>query len=114
MGTASKPHKPILAISDLNVAYQVGDDLLSAVRDFSLSIAQGQTYGLVGESGSGKSTVALTIMQHLDKSGRVMEGHIQFNGRDLLALDESEPNVVTSETPTNERFPPPKALGLRQ
>jgi len=98
MGIVKEPYNPILRIGELTVAYQVGDDLLSAVRDFSLSIAQGQTYGLVGESGSGKSTVALTIMQHLDKSGRVMEGHIQFNGRDLLALDESEMrNVWGSE-----------------
>ena len=94
MGIVTEPNDPILAISELTVAYQVGDDWLSAVRDFSLTISQGQTYGLVGESGSGKSTVALAIMQHLDQSGRVLEGRIQFNGRDLLPLDESDMRKV--------------------
>ena len=31
-----------------------------------------------------------------------------------LALDESDQNVVTSDTPTNVLFPPPNAAGLRQ
>ena len=79
----------VLAIEDLTVAYQVGGRWLDAVRDFSLHLEPGCTYGLVGESGSGKSTVALTIMRYLGAAGKVRQGRIIFDGRDLLALDES-------------------------
>jgi len=47
----------LLSIEGLTVAYQVGGQWLDAVRDFSLQLEAGCTYGLVGESGSGKSTV---------------------------------------------------------
>jgi peptide/nickel transport system ATP-binding protein len=48
----------------------------------------GQSYGLVGESGSGKTTVALAIMNFL-KGGRIRQGEIVFDGRDLLTLPET-------------------------
>ncbi len=80
----------VLQISDLTVAYKQGREWLEAVRDFSLAIAPGQTYGLVGESGSGKSTIALTVMRYLDRAGRVLDGQVLFQGRDLLALERKE------------------------
>ncbi len=78
----------VLSIDELTVAYRVDGRWLDAVRDFSLRLEPGCTYGLVGESGSGKSTVALTIMRHLGAAGKVRQGRIIFDGRDLLALDE--------------------------
>ena len=66
--------EPTLQIIDLTVAYRQGTEWPEAVRDFSLEIVGGQTYGLVGESGSGKSTVALAIMRHLGQNGRVQGG----------------------------------------
>lgn len=59
---------------------------LPAVRGISLEIPQGASLGLVGESGSGKSVTALAIMRLLDSSAQV-EGRIQFDGVDLLALN---------------------------
>jgi len=83
------PH-PILSITDLTVAYRQGQQWLPAVRDFSLQVERGQTYGLVGESGSGKSTVALALMRYLSEAGRVLSGEITFDGRDLLGLSPAE------------------------
>jgi len=80
----------ILSVSDLSIAYRYGKQWWNAVRDFSLRIEPGQTYGLVGESGSGKSTVALAIMRHLSESGRVEGGQILLNDLDLLSLSTSE------------------------
>ncbi len=80
----------ILTIENLTVAYRTGGEWLDAVRDFSLRIQPGQTYGLVGESGSGKTTVALTIMRYLNDAGRVRQGKISFSGYDLLDLEDSD------------------------
>lgn len=84
----------ILRVEGLTVSYRVGGRVLDAVRDVSLSIAPGQTYGLVGESGSGKSTLALAIMRYLPGNGFIKRGHIDFNGRDLTALSQEEMQSV--------------------
>lgn len=81
---------PALQIENLSVSYRHRRHWLQAVRDFSLQIAPGITYGLVGESGSGKSTVALTVMRYLGERGRVDTGTVRFAGRDLLALKQSD------------------------
>ncbi len=87
---SSTPTHPVLQVEDLTVAYQQGADWLDAVRDFSMQIEPGQTYGLVGESGSGKTTIAMAIMRYLGEEGRVRKGRIAFEGRDLLALSDSQ------------------------
>ncbi len=85
---------PILQIENLTVAYQQGTAWLDAVRDFSLQIEPGQTYGLVGESGSGKTTIAMAVMRYLGEEGRVLQGRIALDGRDLLALSENQMRQV--------------------
>lgn len=75
-----------LAIEGLSVSYSHDGNWLTAVRDFVMRIAPGQTYGLVGESGSGKSTVALAIMRYLSASGRIDAGTVRFNDVELLGL----------------------------
>lgn len=79
----------ILVIDDLTIAYRHDDSWIDAVREFSLTVESGQTYGLVGESGSGKTTVALGIMRHLGEAGQVRSGKIEFDGQDLLTLEKS-------------------------
>src|SRR5512136_870994 len=79
---------PVLQINSLTVSYRQAGRWLDAVRELSLRIDSGQTYGLVGESGSGKSTLALAIMRYLSENGAVRQGSIHLAGRDLLALDE--------------------------
>jgi peptide/nickel transport system ATP-binding protein len=84
----------LLNVQHLSVAYRQGRRWLEAVRDFSLSISAGVTYGLVGESGSGKSTVALAIMRYLGAAGRVTRGRIEFEGQDLLSLPAKEMRAI--------------------
>jgi peptide/nickel transport system ATP-binding protein len=57
-----------------------------ALRDVSIRIAAGQTFGLVGESGSGKSTLAHCVLQ----LARPYTGTIAFDGRPLDRLSGSE------------------------
>jgi peptide/nickel transport system ATP-binding protein len=86
--------EPILRVDDLAVAYQVGGRWLDAVREISLVIQRGQTYGLVGESGSGKTTIAMAIMGFLGPQGKVRQGKIEFNGHDLLGLNQAQMRQV--------------------
>ncbi len=87
--TAISESIPVLNIEGLTIAYRHGDAWLEAVRDVSLRIDAGHTYGLVGESGSGKTTLALAIMRCLGEDGAVRRGTIEFAGRELLSLSES-------------------------
>jgi peptide/nickel transport system ATP-binding protein len=77
---------PALELRDLDIAYRVRGRNREVVRTVSLSIAQGECYGLVGESGCGKSTVALAIARYLPSNGVVTGGGISVAGTDVLPL----------------------------
>ncbi len=49
----------MIEINNLDVVFGHGKNAFHAVRDVSLAVEAGQSYGLVGESGSGKTTVPM-------------------------------------------------------
>ena len=57
---------------------------ISAVRDVSLEIPQGELLVIMGLSGSGKSTLLRCMARLIDLTG----GHIDVDGRDIGTLDE--------------------------
>jgi peptide/nickel transport system ATP-binding protein len=81
---------PLLEVRDLHVRFETSRGTVHAVDGISYSVNRGETVALVGESGCGKSVSALAIMRLLAKTGRVTQGAILFEGRDLLALSEDE------------------------
>jgi peptide/nickel transport system ATP-binding protein len=82
--------RPILECRHLSVSYAGRSGEVKAVIDFNLTLMPGEAHGLVGESGCGKSTIALAIMRHLGRAGRVVAGEILFEGRDLLTVGDAE------------------------
>jgi peptide/nickel transport system ATP-binding protein len=80
----------LLDVRDLSVAF--GDR--TVVDRVSLQIAPGETLGVVGESGSGKSVTAFSILRLLQPPGQITGGQVLFEGRDLLALSESDMRAV--------------------
>jgi peptide/nickel transport system ATP-binding protein len=81
---------PILECRHLSICYDSRAGSVPAVIDFNLTLERGEAHGLVGESGCGKSTIALAIMRHLGRSGRIVGGQILFQGRDILAMSAEE------------------------
>ena len=79
----------VLQVDNLSVEYLTRMGPAHAVNDVSFTLGPGERFGLVGESGSGKSTTILALMRML-RSGRIAEGTVLFNGRDLRALSEEE------------------------
>lgn len=80
----------VLRIEDLCVSYATRRGFLDAVRDVSLEVHKGETYGIVGESGCGKSTLAYSIMCYLPRNGLIRKGRILFSGENLLEKSERE------------------------
>ncbi len=77
---------PLLKL-DLSVNYPGKPGVL---RNASFQVDRGEIVGLVGQSGSGKSTLSLAILRLLELHGGTANGHIHFDGRDLMRLSEKE------------------------
>ncbi|MEM0158773.1 MAG: ABC transporter ATP-binding protein [Thermoplasmataceae archaeon] len=80
----------MIEISNLKVRYGSSSTGITALDGVSLSIRDGISFGIVGESGSGKSTLAMAMMRLLPNSSKIDSGKIVIDGRDILALKESE------------------------
>lgn len=64
---------------------------MRAVNGINLLIRGGEALGIVGESGCGKTMTALSILRLVPGPvGRIVQGEIQFDGKNLLALPEKE------------------------
>jgi len=81
----------LLEVEDLHVHFLTSRGVMRAVEGLSFSVRRGEIVAIVGESGSGKSVSALSIMRLLPRhTGRIPQGRITFDGRNLLDLDEEQ------------------------
>jgi oligopeptide/dipeptide ABC transporter ATP-binding protein len=85
---------PLLDVRDLRTHFYTEDGVVRAVDGVNLTVYPGEVVGLVGESGCGKSVTSLSIMRLIVPPGRVIEGEILLDGRNLLDLTEGEMSKV--------------------
>ena len=79
----------IIEIKNLQVEYHTMDGVVKAVNGVDLALGRGKTIGLVGETGAGKTTTGLSILRLVQEpQGRIISGEINFEGTDLLQLDD--------------------------
>lgn len=83
----------ILTVKDLKTYFYTASGVAKAVDGVSFNIAKGETMGIVGESGSGKSVTSSSIIRLLPpRTGKLVGGSIEFEGKDVLALSKKELN----------------------
>jgi oligopeptide/dipeptide ABC transporter ATP-binding protein len=87
---ADTNNKPLLEVKNLKTYFFTEDGVVKAVDGVDFYVNAGEVLGLVGESGCGKSVTSLSIMRLIGIPGKVVEGEIYFEGRNLLKLPETE------------------------
>jgi len=86
----SRSSNILLEVENLKTYYYTEDGVVKAVDGVSFSVKEGEVLGLVGESGCGKSVTSLSIMRLISPPGKIVEGKILFEGKDLVNMPESE------------------------
>jgi peptide/nickel transport system ATP-binding protein len=80
---------PIVEIKDLRVRFK-GERTVHALNGVDISLRQGEVLGLLGESGSGKSVTLRALLRMLPPRRSEASGSIRVEGRDVLALNDTE------------------------
>jgi oligopeptide/dipeptide ABC transporter ATP-binding protein len=74
----------MLRVKDLETQFRVEEGVVRAVNGVSYSLREREIVGIVGESGCGKSVSQLSVMQLIQRPGRVVGGEVWFEGHNLL------------------------------
>ncbi len=80
----------LLEVRDLHTSFFTPVGEVKAVNGISFNLDHGKVLGIVGESGSGKSVTAYSVMQILEKTGKIISGSIKVDGKELVGLPERE------------------------
>ncbi len=86
---------PLVRVEGLRTYFETEGRRAWAVDGVTFDIHPAEMLGIVGESGCGKSVTALSIMRLIpDPPGRIAEGRVLFEGRDLLAIEYPEMRTI--------------------
>jgi peptide/nickel transport system ATP-binding protein len=82
----------LLKITDLRVHFETERALVKALNGVDLLIRKGESLGLVGETGAGKTTIALSILNLLQREAAdIKEGSsILYDGKSVFDMTEKE------------------------
>ena len=74
----------LLTVKNLKTYFSLASGTVKAVDGVSFTLDKGEILGIVGESGCGKSVTASSIIRLLPpKIGNIVDGEINFEGRDV-------------------------------
>jgi oligopeptide/dipeptide ABC transporter ATP-binding protein len=80
----------LLDVQDLRVEFPTLRGTIHALQGVTFQLRRRETLGLAGETGCGKSVTALAILRLVSHPGRISQGRILFEGRDLMQASEVE------------------------
>src|SRR5512136_981510 len=78
-GVWAMQNGPLLKVKGLKTYFFLDEGTVKAVDGADFSIQPGSTVGIVGESGCGKSVTAFSILQLVDRPGRIVAGQILWS-----------------------------------
>jgi len=81
-----------LDIKDVSTAFKINGHFYDAISHINLQVHHDEILAIVGESGCGKSTLATTIMGLHDPAETKISGEIDFEGTNLLGLNDDQYN----------------------
>ena len=84
----------LLEVKNLKTYFYTEDGVVKAVDGVDFHVDPGEVLGLVGESGCGKSVTSLTIMRLIGVPGKIVDGEILFDGKDLVKASEKDMRKV--------------------
>src|SRR5579872_1774771 len=88
----------LLEIRGLKTHFKTDDGMVRAVDGVDLVIDSGETLGVVGESGCGKTVTAMTVLKLIQMPpGRIVDGSVMWQGRDLVPLGPEEMRGIRSK-----------------
>jgi len=82
--------KPLLEVKNLKTYFYTEDGIVRSVDGVDFHVNPGEVLGIVGESGCGKSVTSLSIMRLISVPGRIVDGEILFDGKNLVKATEEE------------------------
>ncbi len=85
-----KATQPLLEVRNLKTYFYTEDGTVKAVDGVDLIVHPGEVLGIVGESGCGKSVTSLSIMRLIGQPGKIIEGEILYEGKDILNFSDAE------------------------
>lgn len=80
----------LLTVENLKVRFYTLRGVVRALERVSFHLNRQETLGLAGETGCGKSVTARAILRLIDPPGRIVDGAIHFEGKNLLRFDEAD------------------------
>ncbi len=84
------PDDELLRVEGLKTYFYTEDGIVKAVDGIDFSLKRGEVLGIAGESGCGKSVTSLSIMRLISQPGKIVAGHIWFDGKDLATASEDQ------------------------
>ncbi len=84
----------VLSVRGLRTYFFTKKGTVKAVDDVSFDLRKGEILCIVGESGSGKTVTALSLLRLVEHPGRIVDGKIMFEGKDLLDIPLSKMQEV--------------------
>ncbi len=84
----------LLEVKNLKTEFKTNVGQVHAVRGVSFYLDKGEALGIVGESGCGKSVTMMSIMRLLADNGKIADGEIYFDGKDLSKAKDSDMDSI--------------------
>ena len=86
---------PLLDVRGLTTRFYTRNGISTAVNNVSFCVDENETLAIVGESGSGKSVTCYSLLNLIPQPpGSIDSGVAEFDGRDLLQMDEQQMRAI--------------------